>query len=110
MVSVLVKDKYVETLNALGDIQAAVDVALERYTIEQITTKINSLRALEAEYEGKYGMDYETFAKRIERDNVLARTLEANGNKMWEADLLDWEFSAKGIQDWMHRLQSFLLG
>ncbi len=107
MTSVLVRDKYIEALNALGDIQSAVDVALERYTIEQITHKINSLRARETEYQAKYGMDYETFAERIEQDKDFARTMEANGNKMWEADLLDWEFSSKGIQDWMRRLTDF---
>lgn len=104
MISVMVRDKYLETLNALGDIQSAVDAALERYTIEQILSKINSLRSRQAEYQSKHGMDYETFAKRVEQDETFVRTLEVQGNKMWEADLLDWEFCAKGIEDWKRRL------
>jgi hypothetical protein len=108
MISVVVRDKYLETLNALGDVQTAVDAALERYTIEQIITKLNSLRARQANYQTKYGMDYESFAERVQQDETFVQTLEANGKLLWEADLLDWEFCAKGIDDWKQRLQSFL--
>ena len=109
MINVVVRDKYLETLNTLGDIQSAVDAALERYTIEQILGKIETLRAQQNVYETKYGMDYGTFAEHVAQDATFARTLEARGNKTWEADLLDWEFCAKGIEDWKRRLQKFLL-
>jgi hypothetical protein len=36
MVTVAIKDKYVEALTVFGDLQAAIDLALQRYTIEQI--------------------------------------------------------------------------
>ncbi len=108
MMNVVVRDKYLETLNALGDIQSAVDTALERYSIEQIITKLNSLHARHSNYQTKYGMDYESFAERVKRDETFIRALEASGKMMWEADLLDWEFCSKGIQEWKRRLQSFL--
>ncbi len=109
MVSVMVRDKYIETLNALGDVQSAVDEALERYTIEQIASKLHSLRARQAEYQAKYEMEYERFAMRVSQDEAFVQRIEAEGKRMWEADLLDWEFCVKGIQDWKQRLQSFLL-
>lgn len=109
MVSVLVRDKYVETLNAFGDIQTAVDAALERYTIEQITTKLSALRERQKTFESKYGTDYTTFATRTAQDKAFVHDLEAKGNPMWEADLLDWEFSVKGIQEWKQRLQDLSL-
>lgn len=37
MVTVSIKDEYVEVLSVLGDLQAAMDLAIQRYTIEQIT-------------------------------------------------------------------------
>ncbi|MEZ2231420.1 hypothetical protein [Microcoleus sp.] len=40
MVTVSIKDEYVEVLSALGDLQAAMDLAIQRYTIEQITGKV----------------------------------------------------------------------
>ncbi len=44
MMTITVPDKYVETLRTLGDVDTAVNLAVQRYTIEQITTKINLLR------------------------------------------------------------------
>ena len=43
MTTVTIPDKYVKALDALGDVQKAVDVALQRYTIEQITAKMKPL-------------------------------------------------------------------
>src|SRR5216684_7726799 len=58
MTTVTIPDKYAEALRALGDVQMAVDLALQRYTIEQITAKITSLRQRAHGYEAKYGADY----------------------------------------------------
>ena len=51
MTTVIIPDKYAEALSALGDVQMAVDLALQRYTIEQITAKITSLRQRARAYE-----------------------------------------------------------
>lgn len=105
MVSVMVRDKYVKALNALGDVQSAVDTALEQYTTEQIKSKINELRRHEVSYEKKYGMDYSTFSKRASHDERFIQQVEANISKTWELDSADWEFCHKGIQDWTDHLQ-----
>jgi hypothetical protein len=55
MITVAIPDKYAKTLSALGDVQAAVDLALQRYTIEQITAKIAQLRQRVQRSEAKYG-------------------------------------------------------
>ena len=44
MTTVLIKDEYAELLSTFGDLQTAIDVALQRYTIEQITAKVAELR------------------------------------------------------------------
>lgn len=105
MASVMVKDKYVQALNALGDVQTAVDTALERYTTEQIKSKINELRQREARYENKYGMEFTAFVDRAAIDENFVQQVEASRSKTWELDLADWEFCHKGIQDWTHQLQ-----
>jgi uncharacterized coiled-coil protein SlyX len=38
-----------------------MDLAIQRYTIEQITAKVAELRQRNAQYQAKYGMDYLTF-------------------------------------------------
>ncbi len=109
MVTVPIKDEYVEVLTAFGDLQAAIDLALQRYTIEQITAKVAELRQKDTLYRTKYGLDYPTFAQRISQDETFVHQVEANVNKMWEVDLADWEFCYKGIEDWTQKLQTILL-
>ena len=110
MVTVAIPDKYAEMLRALGDVQAAIDLAVQRYAIEQITGKLAELRQREAGYVAKYGLDYPVFAQRVSTDEDFVRQVETRMSKMWEADLADWEFCHKGIQDWTQRLQTLLLG
>lgn len=109
MTTVTIPDKYAEALRALGDVQLAVDLALQRYTIEQITAKITSLRQRAREYESKYGVDYSTFTRRIAKDESFVRKIEATINPLWEQDHVDWEFCMKGIEDWTRTLQTILL-
>lgn len=109
MTTVTISDKYAKALSALGDVQLAVDLALQRYTIEQITAKIASLRQRVREYETKYGVDYSTFTLRIATDESFVRDIEATVNPLWELDQADWEFCVKGIEDWTHTLQTLLL-
>ena len=109
MTTVTIPDKYAEALRALGDVQLAVDLALQRYTIEQITAKIASLRQRVREYETKYGVDYSTFTLRIANEESFIRDIEVTVNLLWELDQADWEFCVKGIEDWTHTLQTILL-
>jgi hypothetical protein len=109
MTTVAIPEKYVEVLSVLGDVQTAVDLALQRYTIEQITAKIAQLRQRDQGYQAKYGMDYPTFTQRIAHDEAFAHEIETTINPLWEQDLADWEFCAKGVEDWTHTLQSLLL-
>lgn len=109
MTTVTIQDKYVEALTVLGDIQAAVDLALQRYTIEQITAKIAQLRQRAEVYQTKYGLDYSTFVQRLAEDESFVQHVEANITSTWEIDLADWEFCTKGIEDWTNKLQTILL-
>ncbi len=109
MTTVAINDKYVEVLSTFGDLQEAIDLALQRYTIEQITSKITELRQKKAQYQAKYGLDYPTFAQRIAEDETFVNQIETSINKTWEFDLADWEFCYKGMEDWTRTLQTILL-
>ncbi len=109
MITVAIPEKYVEVLSVLGDVQTAVDLALQRYTIEQITAKIAQLHQRDQSYQAKYGMDYATFTQHIVRDEAFVHQIETTINMLWEQDLADWEFCVKGIEDWTQTLQSLLL-
>ena len=109
MVTIAVQDKFVDVLSSLGDLQEAVNAALQRYTIEQVTTKINELRRRDEDYKTRYGLDYLSFAKRTSEDVDFVQKIELQINKTWEVDLADWEFCHKGIEDWTKTLQDILL-
>ncbi len=109
MTTISVSDKYVEILSALGEVQPAIDLALQRYTIDQITTKISGLRQKDTKFQAMYGLDYPTFSHRIAQDEEFVSRVEATINKTWELDLADWEFCYKGIEDWTRTLQNILL-
>ena len=109
MVTVSIKDEYAQVLTAFGELQEAIDMALRRYAIEQITAKIDELRHRDALYQAKYGRDYLTFSRGIAEDEAFVSSVESQVNKMWEVDVADWEFCYKGTQDWLQKLQTILL-
>ena len=105
MTTVTVSDKFTEILASFGDLQESVNAALQRYTIDQLMTKINGLHQKDEEYQKKYRLDFSTFAKRTSEDEEFVKNVEANLSKTWEADLADWDFCYKGVEDWMKKLQ-----
>lgn len=109
MTTVSIQDKFTEILASFGDLQEAVNAALQRYTIDQLTTKINELRHKDDEYEKKYGLEYSVFSRRMADDEELVKNIESKVSKTWEVDLADWEFCHKGIEDWTKKLQDILL-
>lgn len=109
MTIIAISEKYLEVLSAFGDMQSAVDLALQRYTIEQITTRVAELRRRDAEYRRRYGLEYTVFARRVIEDESFVIQIERQVSKTWEIDLADWEYCYEGAKDWTRRLQSILL-
>lgn len=109
MTTVSVQDKFTEILASFGDLQESVNTALQRYTIDQITTKINELRHRDEEYKKKYGLEYFVFSKRVAEDEDFLNNVESKISKTWEVDLAEWEFCHKGTEDWTRKLQEILL-
>ena len=109
MKTVSIRNNYAEVLTALGELQKSVDLALQRYIIEQITSKVAELREKDSSFQSKFGCDYPTFVRRVGEDEEFVIRIEKNINKMWETDQAEWEFCHKGAEDWMQRLRSILL-
>ncbi len=109
MQSISIKDEYAEILSTLGDLQATIDAALQRYAIEKITQKINEFRQQDEGYITKYGMGYADFSTKASIDSEFVTHVEQSIEKTWEIDLAHWEFCHRGIEDWMEKLQTILL-
>ncbi|MFZ1473083.1 MAG: hypothetical protein WAV79_09145 [Anaerolineae bacterium] len=104
MMTVAIRDKYVEVLRPFGSLEDAVNLALQRYAIEQVTTKIAELRRRDVVYQEKYGMRYPAFVEYVGRDETFVEMIERTISKTWEIDLADWEFCHHGMQDWTRGL------
>ncbi|MBX3036232.1 MAG: hypothetical protein KF758_04895 [Anaerolineales bacterium] len=109
MTNVTVSDKFTEILASFGDLQESVNAAVQRYTIDQITTKINELKNKDSEFQKKYGVDYSTFVQSTSEDENFVNKVESTISKTWETDLAEWEFCYRGIEDWTKKLQDILL-
>lgn len=109
MANITINNKFTEILASFGDVQESVNLAVQRYTIEQITTKINELRQKDEAYQKKYGVEYTQFATRTSEDEDFINQIETNISKTWEIDLTEWEFAHKGVEDWSNKLQDILL-
>jgi len=106
MVTVAIKEVYIDLLRNFGDISTEIDLALKRHAIEQITQKIAELRQRELSYQTKYGLTYTQFKQHLIEDEAFVIQIETHVNKLWELDLADWEFCYQGINDWTHQLQT----
>jgi len=104
MTTAIIKDNYADILISFGDLQSAVDLALQRYIIEQITSEIKRLQKKESEFRAKYGCDYPLFSQRMAEDEEFVRQIESTVSKLWEIDLAEWEFCFKGIGDWTKKI------
>jgi hypothetical protein len=109
MVTVSIKDEYIEVLSALGDLQESMDLALKQYTLNKIAVKIAELRHRDIKYQEKYQLDYSRFCQKIYEDEEFLQQIENSVDKTWEIDLADWEFCHKGVEDWIEKLQTILL-
>jgi len=109
MVTVAIDDRYAELFNMLGGTQESADLAMQRFVVEQITSKIAELKRRDGAYAKKYGMSYASFVQNLD-DIGFVEKVEAEITKIWEVDLIDWEFCHKGVRDWTQKLQSVLLG
>ncbi len=108
MQTILVKEKYLETLSALGNVETEVEHALQRYTVEQVAAKITQLRQRAQGYEERYRLSYAAFVEQTSQDEAFVQALEATGHTMWEIDLAEWEFCQKGVEDWTRQLHAIL--
>ncbi|MBD2135792.1 MULTISPECIES: hypothetical protein [unclassified Sphaerospermopsis] len=109
IVTVSIKDEYIEVLSALGDLQESMDLALKQYTLDKIAVKIAELRHRDIKYQEKYQLDYSRFCQKIYEDEEFLQQIENSVDKTWEIDLADWEFCHKGVEDWIEKLQTILL-
>jgi len=109
MMTVAIREQYADVLSVLGNLEESVNIALQRFAIEQIAARINELRSRDMGYRNRYSCDYSEFSRRVAEDAEFVEHIESDVSKLWEVDLADWEFCHKGVRDWAKKLQSILM-
>lgn len=107
-VTITVQDKYIQILEPLGDIQQAVEAALRRYSLEQISAKIEEMRRRDQAFQAKYSCTYTTFVRQTANIPEYVDRIEQTIDKLWENDLAEWEFCYNGTQEWLQHLCDIL--
>jgi len=78
---------------------------MQDFTADQIRSKITELNQRDIAYAQKYGMRYESFIQNLE-DIEFVEKIEAEISKIWEIDLIEWEFCHERAQDWIKVLSA----
>lgn len=97
---VTVSPRYTEILAPLGNVQRAVDEAVRRYTIEEVSDLLAQLRREIRRYEEQFGCRYEVFYTRITTDEAFVTGLREQ-HSTWERDFHQWEFYAEELREWL---------
>jgi len=105
MTTIAIDPKYIDVLNALGNVTERVDEAIRRYTVEQIASEITRYRREAAQFEVAYGMVYEVFCDKIAAEEGFTQNIRKE-HPLWEADLNAWEFYATGLKRRLEQLEN----
>jgi len=105
MTELALESKYVDVLNALGDLKETLEEAVRRYAIEQIGERIGKLQREIMTFQTKFGLPYEIFYARITTDDDFVKELR-NTHPTWERDFNAWEYYIEELSEWLGRLES----
>ncbi len=96
-----------EILQILGKPEMVAMSALRRYLDDACLQRIEHAERNIAEYEQRYGLDYETFSHRVSTDATFLEGTNQN-HPTWEADAIEWDYRLEELQAWRTRLEKIL--
>lgn len=107
MTTLTLNPKYVDLLNFFGNdnLEATVEMAVQDYLAKRINERIETARREVATFEAKYGMGYEAFRERLNKDDAFVQALW-DADPVWEDDWMIWEHYVGVLSDWTNRLKT----
>jgi len=105
MVTIALDEDYINILRGFGEPDKLINQAVEEYLAKRIKERLGLTRRHEVEYEEKYGMDYETFHRRMALDEDYYNQTN-HLNPLWEQDALEWEYWHEEVRDWTSKLEA----
>jgi len=107
MSTIAIKESYMDTLRLFGEVDELLDEAVEQYLIDRIVRRIKRTRDETQAFEKLYGMDYATFAERVQLDGDYYHQVNQS-NPLWEQDMLAWEYWDAEAREWTEKLGDIL--
>ena len=107
MTTLTLQAKYVDALEAIGNLDDVLEQAVRQYASKKIQGRIDEIQTKVQAFEAKYGMSYAEFNRRVMRDTDFSAELWAK-DPTWEIDFSAWEHYTKGLQEWRQRLNTLL--
>jgi hypothetical protein len=105
MTTLTLDTKYINILEALGNLNETLEEAVRRYSIERIGEQIGQLQREILVFQNKYGLPYEQFYARITTDSEFVENLR-HTYPTWERDFNAWEYYIEELSEWLGHLES----
>lgn len=105
--TVLVQNNVLELVKAFGEPGTIVPAALRQYVVDRCLQRIEHAEEKTAFYEKRYGMDYETFNRRVTTEQSYLEALNRE-HPLWEADAIEWAHRLEEAEAWRERLRKAL--
>lgn len=105
MTTVVIEDRYAKVLSMFGDEQQVAQKAIQEYLQRKAKERVARIVLEQAELEARYGMDLETFRRRVATDEEYLRWLN-HEQPLWEEDLAHWRYGSEEMEAWRQTEQA----
>lgn len=107
--TIKIRKDYADVLSQFGNLQEVSNIFLENSILIHIRDKIEEYNKETKVFELRYGMSCDDFLDKTGKDEEFVNALNKT-HPTWEADIIEWEFSYKELQEWKQRLKNILKG
>jgi len=105
MTAFTLSPKYIDILQAIGNVQETAEEAVRFYITQKIGERIGRLQHEILVFEKKYELSCERFRILITTDENFVENLRKS-HPTWERDFNTWEYYTEELNEWLGHLES----
>ena len=105
--TISLQDGLLDLVRVLGEPGTVIPSAVRQYVVDRCLQRLDAAEAKIAVYVRKYGLDYETFNRRVTMDQDYLDNLSQT-HPRWEADAIEWAVRTEEAELWRMRLTQAL--
>ncbi len=97
--------KYINILQAMGNIEDVIEEAIRSYAVKKIGEQISRFQREIMIFQKEYGYPYEKIYNYITTDEDFVKNLRKS-HPTWERDMNTWEYYLEELKEWLGHLKS----